>query len=288
MYLNAPSGIVDWNDVYWWSQLVMSEFKKKGIPLPPEIRNLRFLTHNRMTSVSNLSLLKNNLLKFTISYGLKLENVVRDLNDNSVELILKNLLDGVTPVEAVRNVPGALELPEEDLRYALKSQIPHLTAKEIQVMLDRIELQRKILQDKEQLIIAAIAPIQEQINTLLTIPGINEIAAAQIIAEVGPTLATFQDSAHLCAWAGLSPRFKLLSGQRTSKTDKGNIWLKRTMIDCANVAILTNNVFREKYISLVVRMGHHRTVVAVAHKMLRAVFAVIKRNISTESREVKE
>jgi transposase len=259
----------------------MSESKKNSITIPPEIQNLRVLTHNRVIAVRDLSLLRNKLLKFTTSYGLKLEIVVRDLNDNSFEQILKTILDGGTPEEAVQNVPGALKLSEEDLRHALTTDISRLIAKEIRNMLDRIEVQVNLVQDKEKRILAAVEPFQKQLNVLLTIPGVNELAAAQIIAEIGPNLANFKDSAHLCSWAGLSPRYEQPPGLRTGMTGKGNIWLKRTLIECANAAILTNNEFREKYKSLVIRTGHHRAVVAVAHKMLRSIFAVISRNFGT-------
>ena len=43
-----------------------------------------------------------------------------------------------------------------------------------------------------------------EINLLLTVPGIKEISAIFIIAEIGTNMNTFIDDKHLCSWAGLT------------------------------------------------------------------------------------
>lgn len=38
-----------------------------------------------------------------------------------------------------------------------------------------------------------------------TIPGINQDAAATILAEIGPDMSKFPSDAHLATWVGLCP-----------------------------------------------------------------------------------
>jgi len=40
---------------------------------------------------------------------------------------------------------------------------------------------------------------------LQTIPGVGEIAAAGIIAEIGTNMEQFPNEQHLASWAGMSP-----------------------------------------------------------------------------------
>ena len=50
-----------------------------------------------------------------------------------------------------------------------------------------------------------LQPYAEALARLITIPGVDVVAAATIIAEIGTDMAVFTDAAHLAAWAGVCP-----------------------------------------------------------------------------------
>ncbi|WP_169794279.1 transposase, partial [Alicyclobacillus shizuokensis] len=52
---------------------------------------------------------------------------------------------------------------------------------------------------------AHVADKQEAFELITTIPGINENAAAIILAEIGADMDQFGGDKQLAAWAGLSP-----------------------------------------------------------------------------------
>jgi len=69
------------------------------------------------------------------------------------------------------------------------------------------------------------------------IPGVNERIGAIIVAELGLEMDPFPDEAQLCSWVGLCPAAKISANKRLStKTGKGNRWLRQALIEAANAA----------------------------------------------------
>jgi hypothetical protein len=50
-----------------------------------------------------------------------------------------------------------------------------------------------------------ISPHQDAVQRLIEIPGLGVDAAQQIIAEVGPTAASFSSAKSLSSWVGICP-----------------------------------------------------------------------------------
>jgi transposase len=50
-----------------------------------------------------------------------------------------------------------------------------------------------------------MVPFLFEYRMIQTIPGISEVSAATIIAEIGADMSQFPDEAHLSSWAGVSP-----------------------------------------------------------------------------------
>jgi hypothetical protein len=53
--------------------------------------------------------------------------------------------------------------------------------------------------------------------------------------------------------------------------------VRTLLVEAANSARRTKSAFRAKYEALVIRRGHKRTIVALAHKLLRTIFVVLSR-----------
>ncbi len=58
---------------------------------------------------------------------------------------------------------------------------------------------------------------------------------------------------------------------------KGNLYLRRLLCEFAHAASRTRSAFQSKLQSLIIRRGYKRAIVALAHKMLRTIFFMLKR-----------
>jgi transposase len=110
------------------------------------------------------------------------------------------------------------------------------------------------------------------------IPGVNERIGAIIVAELGLEMDQFPDEAHLCSWVGLCPAAKISANKRLStKTGKGNRWLRQALIEAANAAARRKDTFLSAYYQrLRKRMGHKKALVTLAHRILIIIYHVLK------------
>jgi transposase len=110
------------------------------------------------------------------------------------------------------------------------------------------------------------------------IPGVNERIGAIIVAELGLEMDQFPDEAHLCSWVGLCPAAKISANKRLStKTGKGNRWLRQALIEVANAAARSKGTFLGAYYQrLRKRMGHKKAIVALAHRILVIIYHLLK------------
>ena len=53
--------------------------------------------------------------------------------------------------------------------------------------------------------------------------------------------------------------------------------IKTTLCEVANAAIKTKSQFKGKYQSLVIRRGHKRSLIAIAHKLIRVIYTLLKK-----------
>jgi transposase len=113
---------------------------------------------------------------------------------------------------------------------------------------------------------------------LQTIPGIDAMAAAMILIEISDDLTRFGSADRLASWAALCPGNHESAGKRKSgKTRKGNTIIRYLLCEAANAARRTKSVFRANYENLVIRRGHKKAIVALAHKLIRTIFFVLTR-----------
>jgi transposase len=112
------------------------------------------------------------------------------------------------------------------------------------------------------------------------IPGIGRRGAERIIAETGCNMEQFPSASQFCSWAGLVPQCNESAGKRkSSRTRKGNAFLKTIMVEAAMAAIRNKRSFWfARFSKIAPRRGGKKAVLAVARSMLVAIYHMLKKN----------
>lgn len=112
---------------------------------------------------------------------------------------------------------------------------------------------------------------------LTTIPGIGLYSALLLLAEIGD-ITRFPHKHALASYAGLVPWVRESAGHtaRGSITRCGSTWLRWIMVEAACTAVRTSPAIRAWYTRLARRKHRHVARVALARKLLVAVWALLK------------
>jgi len=86
----------------------------------------------------------------------------------------------------------------------------------------------------------------------------------------------------LASWAGVCPGTNESAGKRkSSRVPKGNVYLKTGLVEAANAASRARGTYlRDKFYRLKARRGYKRATVAVAHKILVAIYHMVSQQVS--------
>jgi transposase len=140
---------------------------------------------------------------------------------------------------------------------------------------ERIKAARQAIQDH----IEADPALKSQQELLISIPGIGDITAARLLAEIGD-ISAFEDAPQLAAYAGLNPKGNQ-SGSSVHKkariSKEGRAFLRYILYMPAIVARRCNPVIMEFCKRLKERrLSEMAIVVAAMRKLIHIVFGVLR------------
>ena len=127
---------------------------------------------------------------------------------------------------------------------------------------------------------------QDAVERLVEVPGFGVDSAQQIIAEVGPTAATFPSEKCLSSWVGACPGDDESAGVNYShRSPKGNRHMRRLLNQTANAAARTKgSIFEIVYRRSVPRLGHNQAIGAIAHRQCRLIWLILHQGVRYEER----
>jgi len=107
-----------------------------------------------------------------------------------------------------------------------------------------------------------------------------------IIAEVGAKAATFAPAKNPVSWVGACPGDDESAGvNRSKRSAKGNRQMRRILNQAANAAVKhKGSIFQIVYRRLVVRLGHNKTIGAIAHRLCELIWIILHNGVRYEER----
>src|SRR4030088_1922527 len=220
---------------------------------------------------------------------IKLSSLVSDLLGVSARRMLKALADGET------NPAALAALAHERLRATPEQLCDGLGActdlkpvyRQLRKMaLGQLQLLEQQIGHLDQELATLLHPHQDAVQRLAEVPGLGVDSAQQIIAEVGPTAATFPSREQLSSWVGACPGDEQSAGVNYShRSPKGNRYMRRLLNQCANAAARTKgSIFEIVYRRSVARLGHNQAIGAIAHRQCRLIWLILHRGVRYEER----
>jgi len=284
---NVPGRKTDVSDAAWIAQLIEHGLVRPSFVPPPPIRRLRDLTRYRSSLVQERTREIQRLEKILDDAGIKLTAVTsKTLSKSSRDMIEALIAGERDPAVLAEFARRRMRTRIPMLREALTGRFTAHHALLCRTMLDRVDHLNVTMDAISQQIDIEIEPFRDQLQQLITIPGISTRLAEIIIAEIGVDMTRFPTTAHLASWAGICPGNNESAGKHHSgKTRKGDTWLRAGLGEAAMAASITKNTYlADRYRRITRRRGKKRALVAVAHTILTTIWHMLTHGTDYDDR----
>jgi transposase len=275
---NVPGRKTDVADAAWLADLLAHGLIRPSFVPEPATQALRALLRTRKQLVREQASHVQRLQKTLEDANLKLGSVLTDVMGLSGRAILEALIAGETdPDKLLALVHRRVKAEPAQLRAALSGRVSQSHRFLLRLHLGQYDALAKALEEIDAEVERGLDPFRDAVHLLRTIPGIGDLAAQAIVAEIGIDMGRFPTAAHLISWAGLCPRSDESAGKRRStRLRKGAPWLKTTLVQCAWAASRKKDGYlRAQFQRLRQRRGPKKAVCAVAASMLTAIWHML-------------
>lgn len=276
---NVPGRKTDVNDAVWLADLLAHGLVRGSFVPDAQTQEQRGLLRTRKQLVRERTSHVQRLQKTLEDANIKLDSVISDVTGLSGRAMIGALIAGESdPGKLALLAHRRIKASPGDLREALRGRVTKHHRFLLQLHLKQIDALDQAVAAIDQEVDANVEPFRTAIGLLTTIPGISDLSARVIVAEIGTDMCRFPTEGHLISWAGLCPRNDESAGKRrSSRMRKGAPWLKTTLIQCAWAAARKKGSYLQaQFHRLRSRRGAKKAVAAVAASMLTAAYHMLK------------
>jgi len=277
---NVSGRKTDIGDSRWIAGLLRHGLLKASFIPPRTVRQWRELTRLRKKYVQSVGDYRKRTHKLFESANIKIDSVVSDLfgvtGRNLMKLLVVDRELTLTDIEAC--IRGKLKGKEVELFRSIQGFFMGHHRFILKTLLGTIANLEGQIKALDQQIRSLMKDQSDLLERMKKAPGISDVSACDILAEIGPTLDSFPTDTALVSWSGLCPGNNESAGKRKSgRSPVRKHHLKTIMIEVAWAAIKKKgSYFKDKYYRLKARRGAKKAIVAIAHRILLGVYHVIK------------
>ena len=275
---NVPGRKTDVNDATWLADLLAHGLIRGSFVPDTQTQEQRGLLRTRKQLTRERTSHVQRLQKTLEQANIKLDSVITDLVGVSGRAMIEALIAGESdPIKLARIASPRIKASPETLTEALRGRVTKHHRFLLKLHLEQIDALNRAIALIDTEVEANLDPFRPLIPLLTSIPGIGELAARVLLAEIGTDMSRFPTAGHLISWAGLCPKNDESAGKRRStKMRKGAPWLKTTLIQCAWAgARKKGSYLQAQYHRLRARRGAKKAVGAVAASILTAAYHMI-------------
>jgi len=269
-------------------RLVSQELTLSFVPHAKQ-RLWRTVTRTKYQLRRNKVRLHNQLEALLEEARIKLSSLVSDLLGASARRMLQALAEGETdPAALAALADQRLRATSTQLRDALGActELNPVYRRLVKMALEELQLIEQQIGQLDQQIASLLHQHQDAVQRLAEVPGLGVDSAQQIIAEVGAKAATFPSAKNLSSWVGACPGEEESAGVNYSpRSPKGNRHVRCLLNQAANAAVKRKgSIFEIVYRRLVPRLGHNKTIGAIAHRLCQLIWMILYKGVRYEER----
>ncbi len=276
---NVPGRKTDVNDATWIADLLAHGLIRSSFVPPAQIQELRDLTRTRKQLVREIAQHTLRIQKTLEDANIKVASVLSNVIGTSGRAMLHAIIAGEDDPERLADLAvGTARRKRSELIEALRGRITDHHRGMLKLHLELIAALESALDQLDRAAGKVLAPIQERAALLTTMPGISDIVAQVVVAEIGVDMSRFPSAAHLISWAGLCPRNDESAGKRRStRVRKSGNWLKTTLVTAAWAAVRKKDSYlKAQFLRIKSRRGPKKAILAVAASMLTACYHMLR------------
>ena len=208
-------------------------------------------------------------------------SVVSQVFGVSGRAMLKALIENTaTPQEMADLAKRKLRRKLEPLALALDGRLSEHHRYLLAFHLRRVEAIEADLRALDERIEEKAQPYAAQRRLLRQIPGVDDRIAVAIIAEIGIDMTVFGNAKRLAAWAGSAPAITRAPERRRARPPaRATFTSRRPRSGRVCAARTKGSYYKDKYHRLKARRGSLRAAMAIAHKILVAVFHMLAKTV---------
>lgn len=210
--------------------------------------------------------------------NLKLSVVLTDILGKSGRAVLQAIVDGQDDPEHLLSCIGRVKASRAELLEALRGHVSAHHRFMLRLHLTHIDALDQAIAAIEQEVGRGLEPFRQAAKLLSTMPGLSEVSAHVVVAEIGIDMSRFATPAHLLSWACLCPRNDESAGKRRStRLRRGGKWLKTTLVQAAWAAVkVKGSYLQAQFHRLRARRGAKKAIIGVAASMLTAAWHMLR------------
>jgi transposase len=269
-------------------RLVSQELTLSFVP-HAEQRLWRTVTRTKYQLRRNKVRLHNQLEALLEEAHIKLSSLVSDLLGASARRMLQALAEGETdPAALAALADQRLRATSTQLRDALGActELNPVYRRLVKMVLEELQWIEQQIGQLDQEMASLLGQHQDAVQRLAEVPGLGVDSAQQIIAEVGAKAGTFASAKNLSSWVGACPgEEETAEVNYSARSPKGNRHMRRLLNQAANAAVkVKGSIFEIVYRRLVPRLGHNKTIGAIAHRICQLIWIILNKGVRYEER----
>lgn len=283
-YVKAPRGKKnDKKDAKRIADMYMRDHIAEYSIIPTaEILAIRDVARYRRKTVYAITAEKNRMSNCLTVSGIKLDEVLSDLYGKTGQaLIAETINRGGCDFNPEPFIDKRVKATPEEFREALDGDITPATLIKMKMIQERMEFLCNQKAELELSMASLSKDFNRQLEILDSAPGIDSISAISILSEIGSDMKVFGSIKKCLSWVGVVPQNDESAGKKKStRIAKGNSWLKPVLVQCANAAIKDKKhpEIREKYLAIKKRRGHGKAIIAIAKRLMTAIYFMLLRD----------